>query len=862
MRRVELRLAGQPTGAELTPPRAGTLLDALAWHVHRHPERVHIIFLDAAAHEAQKAPQEPREPREPQEHRLSYGALAEGARRIAVGLLHSGLRPRASVAIMLPTGLDYFETFFGVLLAGGVPVPIYPPARLSQIEDHFRRHAGILASAQAALMVTVPEAKALAHLLTVQVEGFKSVLTPAELRAAGTAGPHIALPPSRPDDLAFIQYTSGSTGNPKGVMLTHANLLASVHAMGVVARADSRDVFVSWLPLYHDMGLIGAWFTGLVIGFPLVVMSPLAFLARPERWLWAIHRYRGTLSGAPNFAYELCLRKIDDADIQGLDLSSWRYAFNGAEPVSARTIEAFTARFARHGLRRASLVPVYGLAEASLALTLPAPGRGLRIDRIRRDLFTRSARAEPADAAAGDGDVLRMVACGHVIPGHEMRVVDAAGRPLPERHEGQLQFKGPAATSGYLRRPDETAHLFDGAWLNTGDLAYIATGELYVTGRTKDLIIRGGRNLYPYELEDAVGRIAGMRRGCVAVFASPDPASGSERLIVLAETNAADAATRAQLTGAINGVAIDVLGMPPDDIVLAAPHTVLKTSSGKIRRLACRELYEGGMKNNAPRAVWWQVMRLAARGALPQWRRAWRAGVAGLWALYAWGMLLALAPWIWLPVVLLPRPAWSWAVGRFGARAFFALTGITLRVSGLEHLRDLPPAFVLVANHTSYLDGMVLVAALAKPVHFVAKRELAQQFFAGRLLRHLGAQFVERADAARGAEDAARLTEIARAGRPLAYFPEGTFTRAPGLRPFRLGAFVAAVQAGVPVLPLALRGVRAVLGDQSWMLRPGVIEVRIGAPMAPAGSDWAAAIGLRDAARAAVLRECGEVDLA
>ena len=349
------------TGDAPAPAAAGTLLEALDWHVAQHAGRVHICLYgeDEATHE------------------LTYGELADGARAVAAGLLARGLEPRGTVAIMLPTGADYFFSFFGILMAGGVPVPIYPPLRLSQIEDHLRRHVAILANAGACLLITVPEAKPVARLLGAQLDGLKGVVTVADLQRDTAA---VGAPAPAPDDLAFLQYTSGSTGTPKGVMLTHANLLANIRAMGAVTQAGAGDVAVSWLPLYHDMGLIGAWLGSLYLGMPLVLMSPLAFLTRPQRWLWAIHRHRGTLSAAPNFAYELCTHRIDDAALDGLDLSSWRFAFNGAEPVSPVTIENFQRRFARYGFRAETMAPVYGLAESSVGLALRPPGRGPVID--------------------------------------------------------------------------------------------------------------------------------------------------------------------------------------------------------------------------------------------------------------------------------------------------------------------------------------------------------------------------------------------------------------------------------------------------------------------------------------------------
>jgi acyl-CoA synthetase (AMP-forming)/AMP-acid ligase II len=265
----------------------------------------------------------------------------------------------------------------------------------------------------------------------------RQVLTPATLsETSSNASPA----PVGPDDIALIQYTSGSTGNPKGVVLTHANLLANIRAMAQALQVTERDVFVSWLPLYHDMGLIGAWLGSLYVGFRLVIMSPPAFLTRPERWLWAIHRFRGTLSAAPNFAYELCLKRVDDAQLAHLDLSSWRLAINGAEAVSPDAVTHFIERCAQYGFRADAMMPVYGLAECALGLLFPPLGRGPLIDYVWREPFMLQRKAQPAPT--DDPKPLRFVTCGRPLPGHEVRIVDELGLEIGESVEGRVEFKG------------------------------------------------------------------------------------------------------------------------------------------------------------------------------------------------------------------------------------------------------------------------------------------------------------------------------------------------------------------------------------------------------------------------------------
>jgi len=821
----------------LAPDTTLTLNDALNWHVRATPDRTHIRVLDDAG-----APMD-----------VTYAALHQEAAAVAAGLIAHDVMPGETVAIMLPTCRAYFTTFAGVVLAGAVPVPVYPPARPSQLADHLRRTTGILANARATLLVTVPEAVTLGHLLRSNVESLRHVVVPESLTGASED----MLPRPRADDLALVQYTSGSTGQPKGVALTHQNLLANIRVMGQAAAASGADTFVSWLPLYHDMGLIGAWLGCMYFGVPLVVMSPQSFLIRPSRWLWAIHANRATMSAGPNFAYELCLAKVRDAEIEGLDLSSWRLAYNGAEPVSPATIELFADRFAPYGFRREAMTPVYGLAESSVGLAFPPLGRGPLIDRIRRDAFVRSGRAKPAKPGELD---LRFVACGQPLPGHEVRVVDAAGNELGDRREGRIEFRGPSATAGYFNNVPATRALFHDNWLDTGDLGYMADADLYVTGRVKDVIIRAGRNLHPAELEEAVGNLKGVRKGCVAVFASPDPSGGAERLVVMAETRAAgDDDTRAALRSEIAATAVDLLGVAPDDVVLAPPRTVLKTSSGKIRRAASQAIYQAGKIGARPRALWWELARLRLRGAAPSLRRDGRAAGAVAYAVYTWVVYTVLGLSVAVLLLLLPRPQWRWRMARGAVRLLARLAGTPVTVHGLDHL----PAgtSIAVANHPSWIDPLVLTSVMPQSFHFVAAEVLQHQGLEGLVLRRLGHQFVERHEREHGVADADRLAALVRTGQSLVIFPEGQLARAPGLRPFHMGAFVVAAQTDVPVVPVGIRGTRTILRPEHHFPRRGAVDIAVGEPIWPSGTDWAAAVELQHAARNAVLDLSGEPDV-
>jgi len=821
------------------PSSATTLIEVLEWHVNAHPERIHVHLQGLKG----------------EEERISYGSLMDGALQVCAGLCERGLLPGQSVGLMLPTGRAFFLGLYGTLMAGGIPVPVYPPMRMKQLEDHMRRQTGILSNAQTVLLITFEEIKPLAQLLKLQVEVLKQVVTVDELVSPV---PHVERPLLNPNDIALLQYTSGSTGNPKGVVLTHANLLANIRAMGKAVEITPKDVFVSWLPLYHDMGLIGACMGSMYYALPLILMSPLSFIAHPQRWLWAIHKYRGTISSAPNFAYELCLRLKDEKLFEGLDLSTWRMACNGAEPVSPATIKRFNSRFMPYGFNSDAIAPVYGLAESSVGLTFPPPGRGAVIDIIKREPFMRHGHAIPTDP--DNKNALYFVACGRPLPGHQVRIVDASGHEVVEREEGHLQFCGPSATSGYFRNQQASAELYDGKWLNSGDYAYIASGDIYLTGRAKDIIIRAGRNIYPQEFEDAIGNIDGIRNRCVAVFASPDPESGTERLIVMAETRACKAERLENIRSEINAIAIDLIGTPPDQIQLVPPNTVLKTSSGKIRRAASRQLFEHGISRQKFSSVKLQILRLSASSLIPMIRRSLRVAGHMLYASFAWTLFMFSAAVTWIIIALLPGLNLRRHFIKLAARLFLRLSGTPLIVHGTDHLPENEP-YILVANHASYLDGIILTAALPPKLTFAVKQELKKQFIPRIFLGRIQARYVDRFDAVKGVKDASNILKGILSGESLAIMPEGTFSRAPGLRPFHTGAFMIAAKADVPIIPVAIRGTRSILRGSSWFPRRGIVSISIGSPIRPAGSSWNNAIKLRDRARAEILHHCGEPDL-
>ncbi len=503
------------------------------------------------------------------------------------------------------------------------------------------------------------------------------------------------------------------------------------------------------------------------------------------------------------------------------------------------------------------MAPVYGLAENAVGLAFPPAGRMPVIDRVDRASLT--ARGIAAPAKPDDPHPLEIASCGAPLPDHEVRIIGELGVELGERQEGRLEFRGPSATSGYFRNETKTRELFHGAWLDSGDRAYMASGEVYITGRIKDIIIRAGRHIYPQEIEEAIGEIAGIRKGCVAVFGVTDSTSGTERVVILAETRESDPAARAALRLRAQEVASDIAGTPPDKVVLAPPRTVPKTSSGKIRRSAAKELYETGRIGARERAAWRQILRLSLAGV--SLRLARLAAIVGktLYAAWWWivaGLALVAA---WFAVMVLPRLDWRWRAVRGVARAALAAVGARSLSKGLDRLPS--GNAVLVFNHSSYMDVAILAAVLPGEPAYVAKREFNAQFFAGHLMRRLGTLFVQRYDTSASLADTDNAIAVARQGRNIVFFPEGSFTRRAGLSEFFLGAFKVAAEAGVPIVPGTIRGTRSMLRGDQWFPLWSRLGVTIEKPIMPSGTGFASLLQLRDATRRVMLERCGEPDL-
>jgi acyl-CoA synthetase (AMP-forming)/AMP-acid ligase II len=544
----------------------------------RQPDREAFTFLEDG--EAETA-------------RCTYAELDQRARRIAARLQES----EGSVLLLYPPGREFVEALFGCFYAGRVAIPVFPPdpmnlhrtlPRLQHIVRDARPGSvattAVIQDAMSGLPEPLSELSALPWLAT----------------DALSTGEEAWREPERSGDaLAFLQYTSGSTRSPRGVMLTHRNLLQNSEFIAAAFEHSPASRGVIWLPPYHDMGLIGGILQPVFAGFPCALMSPLDFLQRPLRWLRAISRYRGTTSGGPNFAYELCVRKLRPRDCEGLDLSSWDVAFNGAEPIQEATLERFTAAFEPYGFRREAFFPCYGLAEGTLAVTCTRKARPPTIGRFDPDALSRG-RLVPA--SPGAGQVSPLVGCGRPADDHRCLIVDPETRVrCPPGAVGELWVSGPGVAQGYWNHPDESLHTFqarladtgEGPFLRTGDLGSIVDGELYVTGRLKDVLIIRGRNYYPQDIEATVSAChAALRPNCAVAFTLP--AQGEEQLVIVQEVKRAAAEDATDVILAIRRAVSQHNQLQARSVVLIPPRSLPKTSSGKLQRRLCRSLFMEG----------------------------------------------------------------------------------------------------------------------------------------------------------------------------------------------------------------------------------------------------------------------------
>ena len=540
--------------------------------------------------------------RKEQDQEVPMARVRERALSIAADLVARGVRTGDRVALVLPTCPEFVECLFGVLCAGAIPVPLYPPVRLGRLEEYHAKTTAMLRAVDAVLVVTDERIRRFLGAPIQLAAPRLGCVTASSLNGIDSLEIEVAA-----DDVALIQFSSGTTHDPKPVALTHANLLSNIAAIEryLIDEGAPKLVGVTWLPLYHDMGLIGNLLSAFYFPARLVLLPPELFVAVPGAWLRAISRHRGTVTAAPNFAFGLCLKRISDEELDGVDLSSWRVSLNGAEAVSAAVQRRFDERFARWGLRASALTPCYGMAEASLGVTFKPAGTSFRTLGV------------DAEKLAADGVVVpgtkELVSVGRPLAGVVVEIRDAAGVSLPPGRVGHIFVRGPSVMAGYFGRTDLTDQAIHDRWLDSGDLGFIQDGELFVCGRHKDIIVVRGANHAPEEFEAALESLPGVRTGCAVAVGFIPHGEDDEALAMLVETTtdapstlAAEVATRVQERTRIR----------PAHVELLAPGTLPRTSSGKLRRLEARTQWLSGTLSPPKKVSAARLLTAAAHGEI------------------------------------------------------------------------------------------------------------------------------------------------------------------------------------------------------------------------------------------------------
>ncbi len=516
----------------------------------------------------------------------SFAELNAEAERRARYFQSLGLGKGERIGLVLPDGQDFVLTFLGAVRAGLVPVPMYPPLALGKLDAYIESAKRILGISRARILVTSRKLAPLVWSLVRSVSSLEDILSADQVaQGAQTVARPFEDPGLGPEDPCFLQFTSGSTSDPKGVVVSHGNLVANARAIMVdgVASNGESDLGVSWLPLYHDMGLIGFVVAPLVTQVGVVFIPTLNFIKAPNCWAETISKYRGTITFAPNFAFGLAARRLNARRAESLDLSSLRVVGCGAEPINANTMRAFVDAFAPTGLDPNAVMPAYGMAEATLAITFDRLDQPIRTLRIDREAYEEHKRVQISDAP----NAFELVSCGRPFPDHEVEIMGDDGRPVEEGQVGEIVLRGPSNTSGYFENLDATRAMLREGWLHTGDLGFKFDGDLYISGRIKDLIILNGRNYYPQAIEWEAEQVEGVRRGNVVAFAVPG--RQSEELVLVAETRSTETA---ELNKSIKSRIHEAFGIRARDIVLVEPGVLPKTSSGKLQRRKTRNMYE------------------------------------------------------------------------------------------------------------------------------------------------------------------------------------------------------------------------------------------------------------------------------
>jgi fatty-acyl-CoA synthase len=543
-----------------------------------------------------------------EDQEVPMARVREKALSIAADLSARGVRKGDCVALVLPTCPAFVECFFGVMLAGAIPVPLYPPVRLGKFDEYHRKTAAMLEAVDAALVVTDQRIRRFLGVAVEKAAPRLGCVTASDLGIADAVEVGLGS-----DDIAFIQFSSGTTHDPKPVALTHENLLYNLATIGnyLASVGTPIPVGISWLPLYHDMGLIGNLLSAFYIPAPLVLLPPELFVTRPGAWLRAISRHRGTISAAPNFAFGLCLNRITDEELDGVDLSSWRLCMNGAEAVSAAMQRQFSERFERWGFDASTLTPCYGMAEASLAVAFKPAGTRFKTLAVDNDTLASKGVVEPGSK--------ELVSVGVPLAGVEVEIRDDQSQPVPPDHSGRIFVNSPSVMAGYYRRKDLTDETLQDGWLDTGDLGFVHEGELFVCGRRKDTVIIRGANHAPQDFEAALEGLPGVRTGCAVAVGFVPEGEEEEALAMLVETTRDAPPT---LAHDVSTRVVERTSILPAHVELLVPGTLPRTSSGKMRRREARTQWLEGKLAPPKKVSPVRLMWYAAKGQLSHARAA------------------------------------------------------------------------------------------------------------------------------------------------------------------------------------------------------------------------------------------------
>lgn len=826
MQLPELALATAAMPVEVDP--CETLVDVLSRYVEAEPKRRQACLLQSQG----------------QVTELSYGSLWRKARHLAVLLQqHAACTPQAVIAIAVTEAEAFMVSYLAVVLAGLQPLvmrmpvnahclrPLYWRIRLPMLVSN--QVAGLILQDVSAQNALRPLQQALASNLAYFI--YDELIARPQL-------PEYELRPVSADYVIYRRLAWDHREQSR-LQVTHAQWLQQIREDGAALNIKASDVVFSWLSLVEPMGLLSAWLGSLYYGLPFIWMPPQDFFAAPEKWLWGIHQYRASISFAPNAGYAKCVQEIKEQSCVGLDLSCWRVALNAGESMAAITVRQFCERFSAYGFSDCAMIQGYIPAGESMLLTLSMLSRPAHFERISRQVFFSHKRAQLLEADRPGG--LLFVASGRSLPSSEIHIVDQDGRSLGDRQIGYIKYR-------------RHFRLDSNQWCVCSDLGYIADETLYTVAADPQQVVKYGSYITPYALRMVITGIAALAKANYLSFSITEPAGGqAEWVLLLATDKIRNPFYVRRVQAVLHNHLTQCFGVAPDHMLFYAKHGLERFGETTDEQLqGAQAAYQAGELLPQPawyhhRRLWGKTCALAKLCLRPLTKLA-----KLIYSIYFLLLFILLFIPCSFVVRVLPKRL-SKKLFKFICRLIFLLAGCPIVVKGRAWLRQ-SEHVIFAPNHTSYLDVLALIAVLPSRVCFVGKRELKSIPLLGSLFKNMGHLFVDPADIRRGEENLQQLISVLQEGRSLVIYPEGTFTHANGLRPFKLGAFMAAAQTNTPVCPVICTGLRRVLRDRELLLRPGLIRVIAKPWQRPEADDMQAVLKLRDDVMAQIAEDCGE----